>query len=465
MRTTSAFLGLGVAAAAAAALAVAPDGRCPGRDACSSPVACTLFAPGTPQDYVDQVTASLWPALPRFDLHGNAWFGGGTGTGGTLRYSFPPDGINIPSGFTGDPSGPNEIHARLNSLFAAQGGAPFWKGLFRQVFDRFEDLTGVRYIEVADDGASWGADGSATRGDLRIAMRPIDGGLGVLAWNHFPPEGDMVLDRAENWSSSVNNFRYLRNTIAHEHGHGLGLMHICPTNASKLMEPFLVTVFDGPQHDDIRGAQRMYGDTLEPNNGGAGFTNLGVLGFPTVIDVNDLSLRDSADVDVFRLQFPANTRLTVRAVPVGMEYDQAPQPGGGPCSSGDPFDSLSLANLRFAVQNGAQSTILLVDDAGIGQAEELVNMLFASGGIHHIRISTTTTGFSSQSYRLEIRIRDALAPACAADISDDGQVNSSDLGTLLAEWGNSASEADLNDDGIVNSSDLGVLLASWGLCP
>ena len=67
-----------------------------------------------------------------------------------------------------------------------------------------------------------------------------------------PTNGDMVLDRSENWASGASgNFRFFRNTISHEHGHGIGMHHICPINQTKLMEPFLSTAFDGPRHDEI----------------------------------------------------------------------------------------------------------------------------------------------------------------------------------------------------------------------
>jgi YVTN family beta-propeller protein len=54
---------------------------------------------------------------------------------------------------------------------------------------------------------------------------------------------------------------------------------------------------------------------------------------------------------------------------------------------------------------------------------------------------------------------------CRADLAlDDGVVDGSDLGVLIAAWGSSSSGADLDCDGIVGGSDLGALLAAWGAC-
>jgi len=47
-----------------------------------------------------------------------------------------------------------------------------------------------------------------------------------------------------------------------------------------------------------------------------------------------------------------------------------------------------------------------------------------------------------------------------ADLDGDGDVDSADLGALLAAWGTPG--ADLTGDGVTNSADLGALLASWG---
>jgi hypothetical protein len=55
------------------------------------------------------------------------------------------------------------------------------------------------------------------------------------------------------------------------------------------------------------------------------------------------------------------------------------------------------------------------------------------------------------------------APACPADINDDGMVDSGDLGTLLSAWG--TAKADLDGDGATDSTDLGILLSGWGSCP
>lgn len=54
---------------------------------------------------------------------------------------------------------------------------------------------------------------------------------------------------------------------------------------------------------------------------------------------------------------------------------------------------------------------------------------------------------------------------CPADLDGDGQVSSSDLGTLLGMWGAAdGSGADLDDDGVVGSGDLAAMLGDWGPC-
>ena len=59
-----------------------------------------------------------------------------------------------------------------------------------------------------------------------------------------------------------------------------------------------------------------------------------------------------------------------------------------------------------------------------------------------------------------------LGAGCEGDIDGDGQVNLSDLGVVLADFGltGSSIEGDVDADGDVDLSDLGVVLASWGAC-
>ena len=57
---------------------------------------------------------------------------------------------------------------------------------------------------------------------------------------------------------------------------------------------------------------------------------------------------------------------------------------------------------------------------------------------------------------------------CIGDITGDGNVDSGDLGILIALWNTSAKsnpEADLNRDGTVNAADIGLLIGAWGPCP
>ena len=207
----------------------------------------------------------------RYQL-GARW-GSGTNTPWTVYWSLVPDGVSIPGG-VGEPTANNELFARMDSLFG--GARATWVAKFVQSFTRWGELQGINYIRVQvggndwDDGAAWGSNGSPTlRGDVRIGMHNIDGGSNILAYNAYPGSGtggDMVIDRSESWASTSNDYRFLRNVVMHEHGHGIGLAHSCPGNSTKLMEPLLATSFDGPQQDDLRGAQWHYGDINEGNN-------------------------------------------------------------------------------------------------------------------------------------------------------------------------------------------------------
>lgn len=70
---------------------------------------------------------------------------------------------------------------------------------------------------------------------------------------------------------------------------------------------------------------------------------------------------------------------------------------------------------------------------------------------------------SSITFNFRLRL---VEPDCLGDLNGDGQLNSADLGLLIALWGTDGSPqgADLNGDGNVDSADLGLLVAFWGDC-
>src|SRR5262249_43115218 len=151
------------------------------------------------------------------------------------------------------------LFQRMDALFASQGGRAAWIARIQSVFDRWEDLSGIDFTRITvggndwDDGATWGSFGSATRGDIRIAMKRLDMVDGVLAIGAFPGNGDIVLDRFENWGLATDSNRFLRNTFAKNVGHAIGLDLVCPNDGTKLMEPIISASIDGPQQDDVRG--------------------------------------------------------------------------------------------------------------------------------------------------------------------------------------------------------------------
>ncbi|MCA9285066.1 MAG: hypothetical protein KDA22_07635 [Phycisphaerales bacterium] len=69
------------------------------------------------------------------------------------------------------------------------------------------------------------------------------------------------------------------------------------------------------------------------------------------------------------------------------------------------------------------------------------------------------------SWALLLDVSGTSCPAqCLGDISGDGVVDGTDLGSLLAAWDTSTECADLSGDGTIDGADLGILLAAWGPC-
>lgn len=366
------------------------------------------FAEGTDPDYmaewthriIDRVGALDYNLSGRWNNTANGTTGS-QGTGVTLTYSFVPDGVSI----DGDPS---VLFSRMNELFPNQ---QTWQGLFAQMFARWAEVTGNTYVQVADDGAGW-ADWSpgelGERGDIRIAMTPMDGGSGVLAYNFFPDRGDMVLDEDEDWNSGANNYRFLRNIVAHEHGHGLGLAHVCPINTTKLLEPTYTPAFDGPQHDDILAGQRGYGDPFEPNDELGAAYDLGQIEGVRVVQL--VSLDDNTDIDWWQFSILPNRSLTITVAPDGRQYLEGNQNNDGSCEAGSTYNTFDDQNLNFTLTTASGTELVTVADRPIGNSEEVFRFDVPQGQTSLRLLVDGATNNAIQPYKLTIESIDPATP-------------------------------------------------------
>jgi hypothetical protein len=404
-------------------VAAADDGSSQNRSSRPpSPVAC--FAPDTPDHVILEVALraafkrlEVSVALPPAGEHqfedwdrwsSTATNGSGLGQGDptVLTWSIIPDGTYI-AGYIGEPGSNSNLIAFLNGIYGSQS---VWLGLMEGVFDRWSELTGISYVyEPSDDGAAF-VDSSGqlgVRGDVRIGGHLIDGGSGVLAYNFYPNTGDMVLDTGDSfYSNTSNNSIRLRNVFAHEHGHGIGIPHVCPINQTKLMEPFYTSAFDGPQHDDILAGNRGYGDRFEHDDSPATAGHLGTPSAP--IDLHDLSVDDNSDDDVYSFTVGGNAEASLRVTPIGWTYLSGPQNPNGSCSAGSPFDSLTVHDLAIRVLDVDGSTVLASSDSNpAGLPEVLTDVALSSGsGTYYLEVTGDSSN-AAQLYRLELEVSNA----------------------------------------------------------
>jgi hypothetical protein len=362
------------------------------------------FAPGvapTPemQEWINQQIFGAFE--DRFFLEGSSW-STARNTPTTLSWSFVPDGVVITNN-QGQPIGVSSLFAAMDAHFAQEGGRDVWIAQFQWAFDRWAALSGLSYQRVTfagqpwDDAAAWGTVGNdTTRGDVRICGIDIDGPFGILAFNPFPAGGsDMHMDVAERWDdNSPPDFTLLRSTVAHEHGHGMGLMHVCPVAGVFLMEPAANENFEGPQHDDIRGAQRLYGDAFEPNGTSATATNVGTIvaggtlslgalptnneSVPATSLASIVDRQGTPDRDFYRVQTDGPILLNVSLQPIGTVYESAEQE-----SCNGPFNvinTIAIADLKLQVLGSNGTTIVLDrDQSPIGSIEFYNGLLLPAG--------------------------------------------------------------------------------------
>lgn len=169
------------------------------------------------------------------------------------------------------------------------------------------------------------------------------------------------------------------------------------------MGPSISTGFDGPQHDDIRGAQRHYGDRFETNDTSSAVVDLGSIGPVETFVVDNVSSDDNSDsADWYKFSFEETDRLvTIRLVPVGMPYTVGPQTTA--CDTGTAIDSSDDTDLALRLYESDASTII-ADESSLpaGEVEGVFEMALEPGE-YYVRV---TNGGNNviQLYQLEVTV-------------------------------------------------------------
>jgi len=377
------------------------------------------------------------------------WTTTGTDGGGldrgeptTVTWGFVADNdVTIGQFGVGEPITVSNLISFLDGIYGSgPGGSDLtqrpWFSLFEMVFSVWGDLIGVDYVyEPNDDGADWvlSAGVVGVRADVRIGGHSIDGqsGSNTLAYNFFPNFGDMVIDTDNSsfYGDTSNNSRGLRNVLAHEHGHGLGIGHVCPIMLGRLMEPFIDTSFDGPQEDDILAANRGYGDRDEfpgENDSSGTATSLGSIAIGGSATQLTISVDGSSDQDYYSFDAPADAGATVTLTPTGSTYLSGPQNPNGSCSAGTSFNALTQSDLGVELRSQSNSILASADDSGVGGAESIENELLTDGaGTYFVRVFGSSD--VAQMYELTVALGavEADLSASLVDSADPSTVGSS----------------------------------------
>lgn len=349
----------------------------------------------------------------------------------TLTYSFPNDGVTWQVGG----SATNNLNATMTTRFGATD-LDEGRELIRQGLAQWRRWTGLNYSEIADDNTllTNNTARSLLRGDIRIGCLPQGTG-GVLAYNYYPNSGgDMTINSDyfvgnSSLGGSSNTYRYLRNVISHEHGHGLGFIHPTPCNNTKVMEPFINTNFDGLQIDDIRGGQRNYGDRFAGNISAATAKDFGDLTSPIVTSViaKNLSTNGSAganstNADWFKFTLSSTQDITLIATPIGGSYPNAQQTSDcNPSLTSTPAAPTitpgQAGNLTLELRDSSGVTIFQIASSGAAGVAEVINAAGLPAGTYTVRVIDIGPNDAAnqyiQLYDLTIRVGASKAPPVA----------------------------------------------------
>ncbi|TVQ30844.1 MAG: hypothetical protein EA376_11300 [Phycisphaeraceae bacterium] len=393
------------------------------------------------------------PTDQRYIVDTIVWTGdGGQGPSGRaqptrLTYSFPDDGTTWGLSAVSS-TGPNILNSSMTTAYGA-GNLDFGRELIRQGLAAWR-VTGVLHDEVADDNSPMDQSVTRvpTRGDIRIGGLAFGTGS-FIAYNAFPSPsggagiggGDMTINtsffNASGFNSAVNNYRFFRNTIAHEHGHGLGYFHVLPCNGTKLMEPSIDTGFDVLQVDEIRGGIRNYGDRFVGNHSASDAHDFGTLDTPVLRSViernlgtNGASGFGNTSTDWFRFTIDQARDVVVTINPTGGTYQNGSQFFGCFNFGSSTVNADIAGNLNLEVRDSTGGSILAASGGAPAGNPESVTLTGLAPGEYTVRVNDGGPNASGnqivQLYNLTVRVDNAPAtPTAIAGINKRVEANTS----------------------------------------
>ena len=451
-----------------------------------------------------EVVLNQWNLLPpaildpfgRFNVDtSNSWQGASAQGPATraqrasLTYSFPDDGVTW--GLSAiSTTGPNALNASLTTLFGA-GDLDEGREYLRHCLAAWHYYGGLDYTEVADANIAmnqsippYGVANPSGGGDVRIGGRAF-GTATFLAYNAFPSPtfagvggSDMVINTSfflpANFNDSTASYRYLRRTVAHEHGHGLGFIHQVPCNRVILMEPQIAgntfNSYDAIAVDDRRAVGRNYGDRYSGNQSPATAFNLGNLTTPTLRSAieRDLSTNSAAgfgntDEDWFRFTIDSAQNLVLTAAPTGGSYTVGQQSSG--CTGTTAVVNAAQAGLlRIELYDASGVTLIAGQTAAAAGSSAQLTLSNRPAGTYTVRVidlgPNTAANQLVQLYDLTVRVGAALArPVAVAGVNKRIAVNTNcwffgDITSQPTETGATltAYDWDLDGDGAIETA-------------
>jgi subtilisin-like proprotein convertase family protein len=351
-----------------------------------------------------------------------------------LTMSFPADGTT----WGASPTGPNRLRQDLVAIFG-EGNTDQGYELIRQAFASWRRVSSLTFTQVADNNSSLSTSSTrqAARGDIRVGAI-TQGTNGTLAYNFYPTGGgDMTINSSymnpgSSMGGSSNTYRYLRNVVAHELGHGLGYAHPVPCNNTKLMEPFINLNFEMVQIDEIRGAQRNYGDRFAGNTSSALARDFGSLTTPALTGVRERNLStngtagaNGSDEDWFRFALGSAQTVRVAIQQTGGSYANQQQTTdcNGAANPAPVINAGNAGTLSLRLLTGTStptSTLLTVDatlNAATGLLEAVIPSAALGAGNYWVQVIDLGPNDAAnqfvQLYDLEIRPAGATAPPLA----------------------------------------------------